>query len=97
MPFRRDSSRHFAWKKWAADHREDLLAAGVPDWILTDELKWLRFLEEGYDHESGWSPRMLDLDKARNLHAFIRREYGDQRYRGALHDIEAYLGEDPVT
>lgn len=72
-----------------ADRREDLLAAGVPDWIFADEMRWLGLLEHGYDHESGWSPTMLDLDKAGNLHAFIHREYGDQRYRGTLHDIEA--------
>ncbi len=40
---------------------------------------------------------MLDLDKASNLHTFIHREYGDQQYRGTLHDIEAYLNEDPIA
>ena len=55
MPFRRDNSRHHAWKKWVADQRDHLLAAGVPDWILTDELRWLRFLEEGSDHVT-WLP-----------------------------------------
>jgi hypothetical protein len=74
-----------------------LLGAGVPDWVLADELRWLRFLQERYDHESGWAPKMLDLDKARNLHTLIRREFGDQSYRGTLRDIEVYLGEDHVT
>jgi hypothetical protein len=97
MPFRRDSSRHYSWKKWLADHRADLLEAGVPDWILTDELRWLRFLEEGFDNESGWSPTLLDHETARKLHGFIQREYGDEGYRGTLHDIVVHLREAPIT
>ncbi len=68
----------------------------MPDWILTDELRWLRFLEEGYDNESGWSPKLLDRDKASNLHVFIQREYGDERYRGTLHGIAVHVGEAPI-
>ena len=40
MAFRRDTSRRHAWKRWVADHRADLLDAGVPDWILADEIRW---------------------------------------------------------
>lgn len=93
MAFRRDSSRHHDWKRWVADHRADLLDAGVPDWILADEMRWLRFLEEGCDYESGWWPTMLDRDHAKNLHMFIQREYGDQQYRGLLREIEVFWGE----
>lgn len=91
MGFRRDNSRHHEWKKWVADHSSGLLAAGIPDWILSDELRWIRFLEEGCDYASGWWPEMLEPSKANELHAFIQREYGNEEYRGLLRQIEDYL------
>ena len=97
MGFRRDSSRHYLWKEWVADHQSGLLAAGVPDWILSDELRWCRFLEEGCDYASGWSPEMLEHSKVCQLHTFIQREYGDKDYRGLLHQLEMYLGRDRKT
>ena len=93
MSFRRNSSQSHEWKKWVAANGSELLAAGVPDWLFTDELRWIGFLEEGCDLVTGWSPSVLDPQNARALHSFIQSEYGDQDYRGTLHDIEVHLSK----
>ena len=91
MSFRRDGKQSHQWRQWRIQHREELLAGGVPDSVLITELRWLVFLEHGYDQWTGWSPALLSRAQAQALHAFIMREYGEEKYRGCLRALEQYL------
>ena len=42
MSFRRDGGKAYRWQRWLAEHRESLTAAGVPDWVWSEELRWMR-------------------------------------------------------
>ena len=91
MSFKHDGKKSHEWHKWLNAHRRELCDAGVPDTVLQTELYWDRFLGEGCDYDSGWFPSMLSPSQARTLHSFIRREYGDEQYRGFLKELEMSL------
>ena len=92
MSFRHDGKKAHGWQRWCDMHRDELIRAGVPDFVLQTEFHWLRFLEEGYDQWTGWSPtQMLSPDRARILHSLILREYGNEQYKSFLRDIEVFL------
>ncbi len=88
MAFRQDGKQSHAWQQWCQQHRDELIRAGVPDSVLQSEFYWLKFLEEGYDLRTGWSPAQLSPEQARVLHAFILQKYGNDTYRACLKDIE---------
>jgi hypothetical protein len=76
MSFRRNSDRPLAWKRWVGLHRDELTSAGVPAEILSDELRWWRFLEEGgLDWNTGWRVEMLSPQQAATLHRLITTEF----------------------
>ena len=44
---------------WRNEHREELLRAGMPDFVLDDERRWHYVLLHGADEfESGWEAIM---------------------------------------
>jgi hypothetical protein len=94
MSFRHNGKKSHEWQEWCQTHRDELVRAGVPDSVLQTEFHWLRFLEEGYDQWTGWSPEMLSPEQARALHTFILQQYGNEKYRPCLRDIEVFLGKD---
>jgi hypothetical protein len=88
MSFRRDGGKAYRWQQWLAEHRESLTAAGVPDWVWSEELRWIRFLEEGgMDWESGWRVEMLSPDQAFRLRVFILRVYRHDEYSCLLRSL----------
>lgn len=91
MSFKHDGKKSHQWHQWLETHRSELCESGVPDAVLQTELHWIGFLEKGGDYASGWFPSMLSPGQARALHLLIQREYGDQRYRGFLRELEASL------
>jgi len=91
MSFRHDGKQAHEWKQWLETHRDDILRCGLPDSVLQSKFHWLRFLEESYDQWTGWSPSMLSRQQAQALHEWILREYGNEQYRGCLHEIERYI------
>ena len=84
MGFRRKSQEEKAWHDWLAAHRDELARCGVADWVLSDRCRWLRFLGEGYDIETGWSPALLPPDNQVLLYTLIEREYDLNGYLGLL-------------
>jgi hypothetical protein len=76
MSFRRDGGKAHHWQQWLAEHRSALTAAGVPDWVWSEEERWRWFLVEGgTDLESGWQVEMLSPEQALRLREFILRVY----------------------
>ena len=76
MSFHQDKDRSQAWKKWLERHRDELTAAGLPDWEYADEMRWLHFLEEGgLDWETGWRVEMLSPQQAERFGSFILRAF----------------------
>jgi hypothetical protein len=96
MSFKHDGRESHQWHQWLETHRRELCESGVPDAVLKTKLHWIRFLEEGCDYDSGWFPSMLSPSQARALHSFVQREYGDERYRGFLRDLEVSLGKSTI-
>ena len=75
MGYRR-SDKAVQWAKWVAMNRDALTAAGVPDFVLADEFRWWRFLEDGYDGETGWKASMLGPNQLAALRELVEREFG---------------------
>ena len=49
------------WDEFLKQHAPELLACGIPDYVIADKMRFLVFLDHGYD-EWGW---------AENRHAFF--------------------------
>ena len=98
MSFRRSSEEPRRWQQWLARHRDALTSAGLPDWVYADELRWVRFLEEGgLDWESGWRVEMLSAPQAQSFQSFVLQEYGEEQYRCCLRALEAVVaGRHPA-
>jgi len=65
MSFRQHNKKpDVAWRKSV---RLQLLAAGLPDFVVDDERRWTYVLLHGDDLESGWSPAWITKDQAADL------------------------------
>lgn len=72
MSYRRDSEGQRAWQEWVDQHRDTLVGCSLPEFVFSDKLTWLRFLEHGGWHpQPGWAVGMLSPQQARNLYDFI--------------------------
>src|SRR5688500_18861003 len=88
MSFRRDGGKAQRWQQWLAEHRSALTAAGVPDWVWSEQQRWLRFLGEGgLDWESGWRVEMLSPEQALRLREFVLRVYGADEHLCLLRSL----------
>jgi len=53
---------------WRKTRRAELLAAGMPDFLIDDERRWNYVLLHGDDElESGWSPSQITREQAADL------------------------------
>src|SRR5437773_480498 len=48
MSFRRNKQKARRWRTWLQQHRDELLACGIPLMLLEDEWHWDYFLYDGY-------------------------------------------------
>jgi hypothetical protein len=88
MGFRPDSERQRAWHRWVDQHRDTLVRCSLPEFVFSDEMTWLRFLEHGgWHHQPGWSVSMLSSHQAAAFHDFIENEYGGEEYRYLLQNL----------
>ena len=62
MSFRRKRDE---WDDFISRHADAIQACGVPDYVLSDRMRFLVFLDHGYD-EWGW---------AENNHAFFDSQF----------------------
>lgn len=84
MTYRHDAAPERHWKAWRDQHRESLANAGVPYFVLSDELRWLRFIGDGYDYETGWSVQQMTANERARLRTLLQSEYGDSTARSCL-------------
>ena len=89
MSFRRDGEDPRAWQKWVDQHRVILGRCSLPEFVFSDKLTWLRFLEHGGWHpQSGWTVGMLSQHQAGTFYDFIERLYGMNEYRSLLQNLD---------
>lgn len=76
MSFHQDNKKpDKAWRKSA---RPQLLAAGLPDFILDDDRRWNYVMLHGDDElESGWSPTWISKDQATAPLHLLRSHYAE--------------------
>jgi hypothetical protein len=61
---------------WRKGHREQLLAAGLPDFLIDDERRWTYVLLHGDDElESGWTPAGITKPQAAELLRMLQEQY----------------------
>jgi|GEM_PF-1844155 hypothetical protein len=63
MGFRRTSDE---WSEFVRRHRVELLECGIPEEVFSDRIRFLVFLDHGYD-ETGWLKSKHDSFHARIL------------------------------
>jgi hypothetical protein len=77
MGFRRDSERARSWDLWLNSHRDELMLAGVPFFVLESENRWWHFRAHGFDPVSKFSVRQLNAEQKQKLRQLLVREYGE--------------------
>jgi hypothetical protein len=60
---------------WRRTSRAELLATGLPDFLVDDERRWTYVLLHGDDLESGWSPSWITKDQAADLLRLLHSHY----------------------
>ena len=61
---------------WRKRHREQLLTAGFPDFLIDDERRWNYVLLHGDDElESGWTPAGITKPQAVELLRMLEQQY----------------------
>ena len=89
MGFRRESEDRRAWQKWVDQHRDILVRCSLPEFVFSDKMTWLRFLEHGGWHpQPGWAVGMLSQHQAGTLYDFIQSQYGTDEYRLLLRNLD---------
>jgi hypothetical protein len=89
MAFRRDSQRARSWQRWLDQHQDTLIRCSLPEFLVSDELRWFRFIgHDGWDQETGWKVEVLAPEQAAALSDPIMSEYGCQEYRGLLRVLD---------
>ena len=60
---------------WRRNSRGELLAAGLPDFVVDNERRWTYVLLHGDDLESGWSPEWITREQAADLLRLLQSHY----------------------
>jgi len=92
MSFRRKRDE---WDEFLKRHGAELRECGVPDEVTRDRMRFLRFLDHGFDQDgwfesrpcAPWSTDMLSPEQATRLAAFIVRHFGEESYRDLLREL----------
>src|SRR5262245_39422580 len=63
MSFRRDKEKALRWQNWLQQHRDELLACGIPRVVLEEMGHWYYFLEHGYFTPVGSAEPIVDVDQ----------------------------------
>jgi hypothetical protein len=74
---------------WRKEHREELLRAGMPDFVLDDERRWNYVLLHGADEfESGWEPSWIRPEQAGAMLGLLRSRYPNLISLELLRELE---------
>jgi hypothetical protein len=64
---------------WRRAHRVELLAAGMPDFLIDDERRWNYVLLHGDDElESGWSPLWITKEQAADMLRLLQAHFANR-------------------
>jgi hypothetical protein len=82
MAFRRSKDE---WTKFLRRHADELKSCGVPEEVYRDRLRFLIFLDHGFD-ERGWaenphaffSARFLSDEQIARLAKFVASNFGEE-------------------
>lgn len=98
MSFRRKSDLPLAWNRWVDLHREELIRAGLPAEIFSDEQRWYMFLQEGgLDWSTGWRVEMLSSQQAEILHRLISTEFPGADFVDCVRSLAKVSGRLPES
>jgi hypothetical protein len=94
--------RRDEWDEFLKRHGAELRACGVPDDVTRDKMRFLRFLDHGFDNDGWWAHRpstpwsinMLAPEQADRLASFITRHFGDDQYRDILRELRRRNGAE---
>jgi hypothetical protein len=87
--YRRDSEGQRAWQEWVDQHSDTFVRCSLPEFVFSDKLTWLRFLEHGGWHpQPRWGVGMLYPHQAATLYEFIESQYSTDKYRSLLRNLE---------
>jgi len=67
------------WHAWIDQHRQELIAIGLPAEVYLDESHWSDFLQNAHMHwheSNGFEFDQLSPGQLAALHRFLEREYG---------------------
>jgi hypothetical protein len=92
MSFRRKRDE---WDEFLKRHGGELRECGVPDEVTRDRMRFLRFLDHGFDQDgwfesrpcTPWSINMLTPEQVTRLATFIVRHFGEESYRDLLREL----------
>jgi hypothetical protein len=98
MSFRR---KRDAWDEFLKRHGAELRACGVPDDVVGDRGRFLRFLDHGFDRDGWWLQRpcvpwsieMLTAEQAGRLADFVVRHFGEEPYRDLVRELRRRAAE----
>ena len=79
MAFRRDKQKSLRWESWLHEHRDELIACGIPHEVFEHQRHWGYFLDHGYFKPEGSAEPIIDVDRmgadeAQRLRAFLERD-----------------------
>ena len=65
--------------RWRKRVRYELIKAGLPDFIVDDERRWIYVLLHGADEfESGWSPDWISGRQAESMLSLLESHYKEE-------------------
>ena len=69
MSFRRDKEKSLQWQKWLRQHRDEIMACGVPPLVSEEMGAWYYFLDHGYFTPLGSGEPIIDVDQMTRVNA----------------------------
>ena len=80
---------------WRRNSKDELVAAGVPDFIVDDENRWNYLLLHGDDPESGWRPEWITTAQAVALLRLLDAHYENRGGLDLLFAVRKTIDERP--
>lgn len=82
---------------WRKSSRQELLATGLPDFVVDDERRWTYVLLHGDDLESGWSPEWITKGQAADLLSLLQLRYENRTGLDLFTTLKKRIDDKPHT
>lgn len=63
MSLKRNKEKTTRWRTWIQEHRDELLACGIPPMVTEDMSRWYYFLDHGYFTPVGSAEPIINVDR----------------------------------